>query len=204
MKTPKYINEAVKIVRFGYETSRSVDGFLIKLESAFSHILENGDANDIKSFMEILVKEGLLNKLACNKDDVKKILSSPRHTLLKKHSTLLYNALDKSICIGGYRYVIPPPSQTAGHMAWGARYRDTETTTVIYKKSFSRWIRKYLVYFILISILILLLYSAYLATSLTPLTIASSRIFNIFKLKLHITELLINKFVFSIYLFFKI
>lgn len=166
MKYPQYIKEAIKIVKFGFETSRSVDGFLIKLESAISHIIENGDKNDVEFFLDILVEQGLLNKLACNKDDVKKILESPRHSLLKNYSALLYNALDKSFCISGYRYIIPPPSQTAGHISWGADYRDAgnESSYFTYrKKNLITLFKKYLIYFILLGILILLLYSGYLA-----------------------------------------
>ena len=166
MKYPQYMKEAIKVVKFGFETSRSVDGFLIKLESAISHIIENGGKNNVKSFLDILVEQGLLSKLACNKDDVKKILDSPRHSLLKNYSTLLYNALDKSLCIGGYRYVVPPPSQTAGHISWGATYRDSENRPLHFtyrKKSLGVFFKNYIVYLILIGILLLLLYSGYLA-----------------------------------------
>ena len=166
MKYPQYIKEAIEVVKFGFETSRSVDGFLIKLESAISYIIENGDKNDVKSFLDILVEQGLLNKLSCNKDDVKKILESPRHSLLKNYSSLLYDALDKSLCIDGYRYIVPPPSQTAGHISWGATYRDAENKLLhlpYKKKSLNLLFKKYLIYLILIGILSLLLYSGYLA-----------------------------------------
>ena len=164
MDYPPYITEAVEIVRFGLETARSVDGFIIKLESAISHILRYGSDNDVKFFFEILVDEGLLNKLACHKDDIQSVLSSPRHSLMRRYSEILYDALDKSTCVGGYRYIIPPPSRAAGQIAWNEEYRDVDIVTMrtkilgIFK---GRSLLQMLTTVILIIILLLILFSAY-------------------------------------------
>ncbi len=124
MRYDRYIDEAVEIVRFAYQTARSVDGFIIKLETAIAHILKHGSEADLKRFFDIITSEGLLNRLACSKDELDRILTSPRHALLNKYSYMLYDALDKAICTQPYEYIIPPPSRSAGQMSWGRGYRD--------------------------------------------------------------------------------
>ena len=164
MDYPSYIIEAVEIVRFGLDTARSVDGFIIKLESAISHILRYGSDKDVKIFFDILVDKGLLNKLACHKDDIQTVLSSPRHSLMRRYSEILYEALDKSICIGGYRYIVPPPSRTAGQISWNEEYREASKVTMgtkILNTFKGRSLLQVLATVILIMILLLILYSAY-------------------------------------------
>ena len=168
MENSTYIREAIEIVRFGLETARSVDGFIIKLESAIAHILEYGNEEDIKLFFSILVKEGLLNRLACNRDDLETILSSPRHTLMRRYSDMLYDALDRSTCTDGFKYVIPQPSRAAGQISWGSEYRDlsfTKRHLIIYRKILDKCgLRNILVAITILIILLLILYSAYQAS----------------------------------------
>jgi|GEM_PF-4013609 hypothetical protein len=169
MDYPSYIIEAVEIVRFGLDTTRSVDGFIIKLESAITHILRYGSDNDVKIFFDLLVDKGLLNKLACHKDDIQTVLSSPRHSLMRRYSEILHDALDKSICIGGYQYVIPPPSRSAGQISWSEEYRDVSKVTIrtkIFSISRGQSLLHLLATVTLIIILLLLLYSAYNAYTL--------------------------------------
>ena len=181
MDYPSYITEAVEIVRFGLDTTRSVDGFIIKLESAISHILRYGSDNDIKIFFDLLVDKGLLNKLACHKDDIQTVLSSPRHSLIRQYSEILYDALDRSICIGGYRYIIPPPSRTAGQISWNEEYRDVSKVTVYTKirNAFKgRSLLQVFTALVLIIILLLILYSAYNAYTLLHTLLVSPSVIN--------------------------
>ncbi len=166
MDLPTYIKEAIDIVRFALETSRSVDGFIIKLESAVSHILQYGREEDVNIFFDILVEEGLLNKLACNKDELDIVLSSPRHSLMRRYSKILYEALDKSICVGGFKHIIPPPSHAAGQIAWGSEYRDKPSKSITHKLSLKRVakthrLKKIIALSTILLIILLILYSAY-------------------------------------------
>jgi hypothetical protein len=168
MELPTYVKEAVERIKFANETTHSVDGFIIKLESAVSHILEYGSENDLELFFDILVDKGLLNRLSCYKEDLEQVLSSPRHPLIRKYSSLLYNALERAPCVEGFKYIIPPPSYSAKQISWGRRYRDERQRREVIplrKRStlINLTVEDIIAIFLLVFIISLLVYSIYTA-----------------------------------------
>jgi len=62
------VEEAIEYIRQAHELTYSLDGFLIKLDTAIE-MVEEEDPSLVPVFFESLRLRGLLDRLACHKDE---------------------------------------------------------------------------------------------------------------------------------------
>jgi len=117
------IDDAVRYIRQAYDFIHSLDGYMIKLDTAIGLVLEE-DENLIESFFYRLKKEGLLDRVSCHKDDLDNVISRSRFPNIYKYIDVLKKVLEDTPCVEPFRVKVPQPSRQANQMAWGREYRD--------------------------------------------------------------------------------
>lgn len=167
---PSYVEDALRMVQLGYEVARSVDGFLTKLETAIAYILDNDQRADVKAFLALLKERGFLDKLACHRDELEELLSSPRHSILRGYRELLYEVLKDVRCAEGYRYLMLPQSKEAGQVSVSGVYRDVAqrrprlpSKGALLNRRVTRLILRNLHYIALLAVLAIIAYGTYVA-----------------------------------------
>ncbi len=117
--------EAINYVRQANELIYSVDGFLIKLDTAIE-MVEEEDPHLVPDFLEALRLRGLLDRLACHRDEIDKLVVKSRFPSVYRYLDVLKAELEKAPCIEPFSVTVPKPSRTADQISWGKGFRDEE------------------------------------------------------------------------------
>jgi len=117
------IDEAVKYLKQAYDFIHSLDGYMIKLDTAIG-LVEEDDERLVIDFLYRLKEEGLLDRVSCHKDELESVVSRSRFPHVYKHMDILKRVLEETPCIEPFRIKVPQPSKQANQLAWGREYRD--------------------------------------------------------------------------------
>ncbi len=117
------IDEAVRYLKQAYDFIHSLDGYMIKLDTAIGLVTEE-DESLVEEFFYRLKEEGLLDRVSCHKDDLDTVVTKSRFPHVYRHMDILKKVLDETPCIEPFRVKVPQPSKQANQLAWGREYRD--------------------------------------------------------------------------------
>lgn len=117
------IDEAVKYLKQAYDFIHSLDGYMIKLDTAIGLVSEE-DESLVEEFLYRLKEEGLLDRVSCHKDELDTIVVKSRFPHVYRHLDTLIKVLEDTPCIEPFKIKVPQPSKQANQMAWGREYRD--------------------------------------------------------------------------------
>jgi len=115
--------EAINYVKQANDLIYSVDGFLIKLDTAIE-MVEEEDPKLVADFIEALRLRGLLDRLACHKKDLDSLVVKSRFPSVYKYIDILRAELEKAPCIEPFSVTVPKPSRQASQISWGKEFRD--------------------------------------------------------------------------------
>jgi len=117
------IEESLKELRSALEISRSVDGFLIRLDSVIASIEEKCGKEHVKEFLRRASKEGLLDGLAYYKETTLSLAKSPRFPALRRNIENLAEVLETASRIRRFKVVKLAPSPDLHEVTWGIPIR---------------------------------------------------------------------------------
>ncbi len=119
------LEEAIEYIRQAHELTYSLDGFLIKLDTAIE-MVEEEDPSLVPTFFESLRLRGLLDRLACHKEDLGRVVTRSRFPTVYRYMDQLRAELEKAPCIEPFTVTVPQPSRQAEQISWGREFRDVE------------------------------------------------------------------------------
>ena len=119
----KEVENAVRYLRQAYDFIHSLDGYMIKLDTAIGLVIEE-DETLVKDFLFRLKEEGLLDRVACHKDELDTVVTKSRFPNVYKYLDLIIQVLEETPCIEPFRVKVPQPSRQANQLSWGREYRD--------------------------------------------------------------------------------
>ena len=132
------VDEAVRYLQQAYDFVHSLDGYLIKLDTALDIVIDD-DPELVSEFLQKIKEKGLLNKVACHKDDLDTVVTKSRFPNVYKYLDEIMDIINDLECEEPFSIKVPQPSRQANQMAWGREYRDVKIRkrrTISLKKIF--------------------------------------------------------------------